>query len=406
MNGMSRRVVITGCGVVSALGMSRNSLFENLLAGKSAVRMMDEWLIPVPAAPVTDFVLPEKLKCRQISRTMSKSAQYCAAAALEAQKDAGWDFFPENRTACIAGSTFGSPLVLEDTFKTLLASGSISDVSPMNFFKTVSHTAAYNAANVLGIDGMVYAPAAACASGLQSVGLAATLIACGECDVAIAGGSEELSHMVSESFILMDAQARQVDGTAADDFPRPFDRQRNGLVCSEGAAMLVLEEYESARKRNAPIIAEISAYAVNRGKNTVTQSESSAVESCLKTLLSKLDKTSIGSGFINAHATGTLQGDQAEAEALRKLFGESLPVSSCKGHLGHTLGAAGALELAAALEMLRRGILINTRNLSDVAAECSGLDHLLEVREKKCDFVLKNSFAFGGINAAMLCCRV
>lgn len=406
MNNLPRRVVITGSGVVSALGKSAGELFENLLAGRSAVKFMSQWQEKVPAAPISDFVLPEKLNRRNLVRSMGKVSQYCAAAALSAMENAGWERFPENgRSVCVIGSTFGSSEVLEDTFKTLLQGRGMNDVSPMNFFKTVSHSAACNTANALGLDGAVYAPAAACASGLQSIGLAATLIACGEADYAIAGGGDELNHLVTESFILMDAHAFCSRENAAS-YPRPFDRNRNGLVCGEGAAVVVLEEYEAAKKRGANIIAEINAYASNRGRDTVTQSDREAVKKCLSMLLAKSPAVVSENCVVNAHATGTLQGDRAEAEALYDVFGSRLPVSSFKGNLGHTLGAAGAVELVAALEMMQRNILLPTVNLSEPGEGCEPLALVRQVREKKCDMLLKNSFAFGGINAVMLCSKI
>lgn len=406
MNKMPRRVVISGSGVVSALGYNAQELFANLLAGSTAVKFMEDWQIKVPAAPITDFVLPEELKKRCWTRTMGRLSQYCAVAATAAVRDSGLQQLPENgRTACVIGSTFGSTGILDDTYNMLLCGGGMNDVSPMNFFKTVSHTAASNTANVLGIDGAVYAPAAACASGLQSIGMAALLIASGEADCAIAGGGEELCQRVVESFILMDAQAR-CNSSEAANYPRPFDCRRNGLVCGEGAAIVVLEEYESARKRGANIIAEIQGYASNRGMNSITQSDSTAIKKCFAMLQEKCDFPTGRKFAVNAHATGTIQGDQAEAEALYDFFGSSVPVSSFKGNLGHTLGAAGAVELIAALEMMHHNIVLPTGNLNNPAAECGKLDLVNSVREEKYDMLLKNSFAFGGINAVMLCSKI
>lgn len=406
MNKLPRRVVITGSGVVSALGCSAQELFANLLAGASAVKLMEDWQIKVPAAPINDFVLPEELNKRCWTRTMGRLSQYCAVAATAAVRDSGLTQLPENgRTACVIGSTFGSTGILDDTYNTLLRGGGMNDVSPMNFFKTVSHTAVCNTANVLGIDGAVYAPAAACASGLQAIGMAALLIASGEADCAVAGGGEELCQRVVESFILMEAQA-QCGNSCAADYPRPFDTTRNGLVCGEGAAVVVLEEYESARKRGANIIAEICGYATNRCWNSITQSDSMAIKKCFAMLQEKCQFPTGRKFAVNAHATGTVQGDQAEAEALYKFFGSNMPVSSFKGNLGHTLGAAGAMELIAALEMMNHNIVLPTRNLSNPAAECCKLDLVNTVREEKYDMLLKNSFAFGGINAVMLCSKI
>lgn len=410
MNGSTRRVVITGRGLISSLGNNVEKVFDRLLAGDSAVRFMDHWPVPAPAAALEE---PERERLfqrlpRSRSRSMGKVALYSALAALDALEDSGLQDISGPETACVAGSTMGSSEVLEETFRTLLLGQGMQNISPMNFFKCSSHTAAYNTANVLGITGAVYAPSAACASGLQSIGLASLLIASGECKIAVAGGSEELSHMVSESFLLMDAHAKAASGNRDfREYPKPFDRERNGLVCGEGSGIVILEEYEHARKRGAVIHGEIVSFASNRGKDTVSQSDTGAVEECLERLFSGSSSDNIKEiSYINAHATGTLQGDRSEAEALRRYFRGSVPVSSLKGALGHTLGASGSLELILTLEMMKRGLILPTLNLKEPSEDCAGLDHVMQVREKPLNCFIKNAFAFGSINASILCRKI
>jgi len=185
--------------------------------------------------------------------------------------------------------------------------------------------------------------------------------------------------------------------------PRPFDAKRDGLVCGEGAGIILLESLESASARNATILAEIFGYDTTASGDHVGQSNPDAMTRCVSGALKNAETAPEEVDYVNAHATATLQGDAAEAEAIRRVFGDSVPVSSLKGHLGHTLGASGALELAATIEMIRRKTIIPTLNLEQPAADCAGINLPVEP-EKNAELrrVVKNSFAFGGVNASLV----
>ncbi|MBO4491633.1 MAG: beta-ketoacyl-[acyl-carrier-protein] synthase family protein [Lentisphaeria bacterium] len=402
MNG-GRRVVITGCGVVSSLGNTPEELYSRLVAGESAVRIMTEWGTGQAAAPVD---LPES-EVRSIPRSkrrfMGRVAILSALAGRKAAESAGLseEEVHSERTGCVVGSTIGSTTEMESSFRTLLVGAGIADMSPMAFFKCASHTTAFNMASLLDIAGAVYSPSAACASGLQAAGIGMAMISSGIQDVVLCGGADEVSPLVSGCFELMEAHA-SAEGQPPDRIARPFERGRNGLVCGEGAGILVLEEYEHARARGARILAEIYSYSSCRCPGSVSQSDSSSILRCMRDVYRQVDFTPAETDYISAHATSTRQGDKAEADALRSVFGESVPVSSLKGHLGHTLAASGTLEIIAVLEMMKHGMLIPTRNLEEVDPECGGLDHVREPRPCRIRRVLKNCFAFGGINSAML----
>jgi 3-oxoacyl-[acyl-carrier-protein] synthase II len=184
---------------------------------------------------------------------------------------------------------------------------------------------------------------------------------------------------------------------------QPFSAHRKGLVCGEGAAVFCLEEYEHAVKRGANIYGEIIGYSSNSGGNGLSQSDAPAIARCMTDTCKSAGISPADIDYISAHVTSTLQGDAAEAAAIREVFGANVPVSSLKGHLGHTLGASGPLEMAAVFEMARHGVLIPTRNLVDVDPACAGIDHLTAPREKPIRIFFKNSFAFGGINASLIC---
>ncbi len=401
MNGL-KRVVITGSGIYSALGLTPGELFDNLAAGKSAVVRggEDEHFLPTAPAPRD----PERFRFlpRTLRRAMAPSACFTAMAGLAAMKDSGFtqDELLGMGAGCAVGSTMGSVSALRDGYA-LVLSGQSDRLSPMHFFKSASHTTAFNLARALGLNGAVYSPCSACASGLQAMGLGAALIAAGQQTVMFCGGADETGSEVSGSFALMYAHAPAEDDPTLS--PQPFSAHRKGLVCGEGAAVFCLEEYEHAVKRGAKIYGEIAGYSSNSGGNGLSQSDAPAIARCMSDTCASAGIAPSDIDYVSAHATSTLQGDAAEAAAIREVFGANVPVSSLKGHLGHTLGASGPLEMAAVFEMARRGVLIPTRNLVDVDPACAGIDHVTAPREKRIRIFFKNSFAFGGINASLIC---
>ncbi len=401
MNGL-KRVVITGSGIYSALGFTPGELFDNLAAGKSAVVRAGEEENFLPTAPAPRD--PERFRVlpRTIRRSMAPAACFTAMAGLAAMQDSGLtqDELLSLSAGCAVGSTMGSVSTLREGYA-LVISGQSDRLSPMHFFKAASHTTAFNLARTLGLNGAIYSPCSACASGLQSMGLGAALIAAGQETVMFCGGADETGSEVSGSFALMYAHAPVEDDPTQSS--QPFSAHRKGLVCGEGAAVFCLEEYEHAVKRGAKIYGEIVGYSSNSGGNGLSQSDAPAIARCMADTCASggIDPADID--YISAHATSTLQGDAAEAAAIREVFGANVPVSSLKGHLGHTLGASGPLEMAAVFEMARHGVLIPTRNLVDIDPACAGIDHLTAPREKRIRIFFKNSFAFGGINASLIC---
>ena len=405
-----RRVVITGSGLTSALGLDVGIFFARLEAGDSAVRLMAEWnenlKITRIAAPV---VLPEGIEKsipRSFRRSMGRMSIYSALAAEKALQSSGLsrEFAASGRCACVIGSTMGSSeSIMEASRMVILNEG--ENMPALQFFKCASHTAAFNTANFLGITGCVLAPAAACASGLQAIGLGRDLILSGAQDPAICGGAEEVTPEVTASFDLMFAAARNFS-VPPEYSSRPFAADRTGLVCGEGAGLVVLEEYEHALRRGADICCEIIGYATCGCGSHVSQSDHGSIVRCMDSAFRDAAVSPAQADYISAHATATLHGDSEEAMAIREFFGSEIPVSSLKGHLGHTLGASGAIELIASMEMMRRGRILPTLNLEHVAADCAGLDHVRSVREQKINIFVKNCFAFGGINATLICRKI
>ena len=398
-----RRIVVTGRGVVSSLGNTPDELYRNLAEGKCAVRSMTEWEGGKLAAPLT--LPPEKAKQipRQYRRSMGNISIYAALAAKAAVEDAALapEELSSGRCGCVIGSTMGSSNCIAETFR-LILSGKAEEIPAPQFFKCVSHTAAFNTAAYLNIQGTVQSPAAACASAVQAVGQARDLIAWGVQDIVVCGGADELSAEVNGSFDMINASLNMSD--SADRIgSRPFDADRVGLVCGEGSGILVLEELEHAKKRGAHIYGEIIGYATCGCSANVSQSDSSAIGRCFDLVCKDAGIPRERIDYISAHATSTIQGDREEAAAIREFFGDRVPVSSLKGNLGHTLGASGTIEMIAVLEMMKHGTILPTLHLENVAEDCGGIRHVQKLGNREIRIFLKNSFAFGGINATLLC---
>jgi len=306
------------------------------------------------------------------------------------------------KIGCAIGSTMGSAKSINDAFEIMLPEKDISQLNSSMFFQCMSHTAAANVAQYLELDGFIMATSAACASSLHAIGTGYDLVRLGRQDLMLCGGAEEVHPTVTGSFDVLMATSSGFNNYPKKT-PRPFDRDRDGLVCGEGSGVLVLEEYGRAVRRNARIYAEIIGYSTNGNGSHVSRSNKDSMVKCMKQALSEAGITKEDIDYINAHATATLQGDKEEAEAIAEVFGPSVPVSSLKGYIGHTLGASGAIELIASLQMMQKGVIYPTLNLENISPECTGINHVTRPVTKKIDTILKNCFAFGGINAALVC---
>ena len=272
----------------------------------------------------------------------------------------------------------------------------------MQFFQCLSHTVAMNLAQYLGLQGVLLSTNAACASGLQAIGTAFDLIRSGRQDAVFCGGAEELHPTVTGSFDMLMAASTEYNDRP-DEASRPFDAARDGLVCGEGAGILLLEERDRALERGAPVYAEVLGFHTCSGGSHISESHREGIGRCMAGALDDAGCAPADVDYVSAHATATRQGDGEEAAAIGALLGDRVPVSSLKGHLGHTLGASGAIELIAAISGLRKGEIFPTRNLTCVAEECRGIRHVTALEPTSARCLMKNSFAFGGINASLVC---
>ncbi len=402
-----KRVVITGVGSISSLGENTEDFIKGLKDNKSGVAIMDNWddFVGLNSRVAAPAIMPNiKTIPRTTRRTMGKTGLLAALSAKEATENAqlNEENLTSGRCGCIMGSTMGGAESLYEAFEIMLPEKDLSLMPSTQFFKCVSHTAAMNTAKYLGISGVVMATSAACASSLQAIGVGYDLIKSGRQDIMICGGAEETHVSVTGSFDVLFATSATYNDKP-NETPRPFDKDRDGLVCGEAGASIVLEDYDHAIARNAEIYGELIGYATCGSGSHVTQSNSDAIQKCI---LLALDDAKIGIkdvDYINAHATATLQGDAAEVDAIKNIFGNSTPVSSLKGYLGHTLAASGCLEFIASLYMMKENTIYPTRNLEEESSDCTGIQHVKKTINKNIDIFLKNCFAFGGINAVLIC---
>ena len=399
-----RRVAVTGIGLCSPLGCGQEEVMRALRSCKNAVQELPELreyrnMNCVLGAPVT-AELPSYP--RRKTRSMGRLGIMAVAAAERAIEDAGLPGSPElsDGTAGVAcGSSAGTMSGMRDVAEFLTGKDIVS-LNATTYVQIMPHTCAVNISLFFGITGRIIATSTACTSGSQALGYAYEAIGCGAQDLMVAGGAEELSPLSVGVFDALYATSGTRDPSRA---PRPFDTNRDGIVVGEGAGMLILEEYDHAVRRGARIYAEIVGFATNADATHVTSPDSSGMERCMRLALKNAGLVPENIGYINAHGTGTAQGDLAEGQAMCRIFGNGTPVATLKGYMGHTLGAAGALEAAMSIMMQRAGWFAPNLNLADPDPEIGDLDYIRgEGRTLDTEYVMSNNFAFGGVNTSLI----
>ena len=402
-----RRVVVTGMAGITALGDSWAKVEQRLRSGHNAVRRMPEWdcfetLNTRLGAPIDDFRVPEHYP-RKMVRSMGRVSLLSVRASEVALADAGLLDDPairDGRMGVAYGSSSGS-LEPVKVFGKMLETSSMQGVTSTSYIQMMPHTAAVNIGLFFGLKGRVIPTSSACTSGSQGIGYAYEAIRFGRQTLMLAGGAEELSGPGAAVFDTLFATSSRND--TPDATPRPFDRDRDGLVVGEGAATLVLEEYEHARARGAKIYAEIVGFACNSDGSHVTQPEPETMAGVMQQALADAGLPPTAIGYISAHGTATDRGDIAESLATARVIGSHTPISSMKSYLGHSLGACGAIEAWWTIEMMRRQWFAPTINLANPDPACAELDHVLGAgRAIDTEYVISNNFAFGGINTSII----
>jgi 3-oxoacyl-[acyl-carrier-protein] synthase II len=406
------KVVITGIGAVSPFGNGVAVLTEGVFANRSGVVNLGSlWREQISditcevGAPVS-VELNEKKVPRDLRRNMGRVAIFACLSAKEAINRAGLTEaqLTSGDYGVSFASTTGSSKSIIDFTTRIIQEKSLSSIKSGHFFQIMSHTTAANVANFFNIKGRVLSPNCACSSAAQSIGLAYEAVKYGLQKGMICGGADELHVNTSATFDLLQAASCHYNDRPGQT-PRPFDQGRDGTVCGEGGGALVLESEISALTRGASILGEIVGFVTFSSGAHMSRVTEKDLIGGMEKLFSESDCSPAEVDYINAHGTGTILGDAEESIALEKIFtrqGYHPYISSLKGHLGHTLGASAALELIVCLDMIRKGRLIPTKNLEKPDPKCGKIDYLTEYINVRPNLIMKDSFAFGGINSILL----
>lgn len=406
-----KRVVVTGMGCVSALGSDWAEVDARLKSGRNAICHMADWdqydgLFTRLAGPVLDFKKPAHYS-RKAVRTMGRVALLSVRASEMALQDANLLEDPvlaSGRAGISYGSSTGSTDAIAD-FGNMLLNKKTTGLNATSYIRMMGHTAPVNIGVFFGIKGRVYTTSSACTSSSQGIGYGFEAIRHGLQDVMVCGGAEELCPTEAAVFDTLYATSTRND--APELTPRPFDRDRDGLVIGEGAATLVLEELEHARARGATIYAEVVGFATNSDGMHVTQPDLDSICRVLRLALEDAQLDAAAIDYVSAHGTATDRGDVAESQATLRVLGAKTPISALKSYTGHTLGACGATEAMATVNMLRDGWFHPTLNLENVDPACADIDYITGAgREIDGEYAMSNNFAFGGINTSIIFKRV
>ena len=412
---MTRRVLVTGLGLVTSLGQEVDTFWRRLLAGESGISPIERFdasAYPVRFAGEVKGFDPEKYIDKRETRHMDRFAQMALAAAIQAVTDSGLDLknLPDPfRAGAIVGSGIGGLAEFEEQHVRLIEKGPLR-VSPFMVPKLMINAAAGHISILYGIKGPNCGVANACASANNAIGQAFWTVQGGEADIMITGGSEAaLTPMGLAGFCA--ARALSVRNDEPQRASRPFDRGRDGFVLAEGAGILVLEEYQHAMKRGATPYAEVIGFGMSGDGLHIVQPdpEGRGAAGAMRAMLDDAQAPADTVDYINAHGTATLLGDVAETKAIKAVFGDQarkLAISSTKSSVGHLLGASGGVEFVATALAIRHQIAPPTINLEESDPECD-LDYVpLKARPMTIRRAASNSFGFGGHNASLLLQRV
>jgi 3-oxoacyl-[acyl-carrier-protein] synthase II len=403
-----KRVVITGMAGFSPIGTDWDAISANLKNMRTGIVHMDSWdayegLNTRLGAPVSDFS-NVKHYTRKQTRSMGRVSLMATRTAELALEDAGLGDDPkikDGRMGVAYGSSAGTPRAIAD-FGNMIINKSVDGINATTYIKMMAHTAPVNISVFFGLTGRVYTTSSACTSGSQGLGYAYEAIRDGHQQMMIAGGAEELD--ATEAAVFDTLFATSTKNKFPGQSPRPFDKDRDGLVIGEGACSMVLESLESALARGAKIHAEIVGFGTNSDGTHVTQPQQATQERAMQAALTSAEQLSPDAiGYISAHGTATDRGDIAETCATRAVFRRKVPISSLKSFTGHTLGACGALEAMVSIRMLNENWAHATANLKNPDPECAELDYIMDTpRDLETEFFMSNNFAFGGINTSLI----
>lgn len=398
-----RRVVVTGLGIISPLGLNVEENWKNLSEGRSGIgpiQSVDFTRAPMRFQNGAEVRGYDPLKHFEGGKEayIDRFAQFSVVAARQAMRDSGLELTPalKEQAAIVCGSAVGGQSAIEAGFEDLWVSDR-GRVHPLTIPKTMANAGASHISMDLGLSGPAYTVSTACSSANHAIGQAFRLVRDGEAEMAMTGGSEAM-------FTIGMLKAWEAMRVIAPDTCRPFSKDRRGMILGEGGAMMVLEPLEAAKARGAKIYAEICGFGMTSDAHHLTQPAMHGPSRAMRAALREAGLAPEEIGYINAHGTGTPGNDPVETAAIHDVFGghaKKLGVSSTKSMHGHALGAAGAIEAVATILAMKHGILPPTANFTVADPECD-LDYIPnEPRKQQVSAALSNSFAFGGLNAVI-----
>ena len=403
-----RRVVVTGGGILSALGNNWTTILSNLKAKKNFIHYVKEWderypLMNTRLASLIDFEIDRNKYSRKALRGMGRVSQMalvCTDAALEDAELLGSEELSQGMTGIAYGSSIGSVDPLMDMYA-MLVTNDTSKVSSSTYIKAMPQTCAANLEVYYHLTGRIIISNTACTSGSLSIGYAYETIQSGKQDIMIAGGAEEFSPMTTATFDTLFSTSTK--NSTPELTPSAYDIHRDGLVIGEGACTLILEEYEHAKKRGAKIYAEIVGFGTTTDGTHITSPNQPTIARALQLALNDANLSPEKIGYINTHGTGTTLGDITETAATYEVFKRAVPVSTVKNYIGHTLGACGAIESWLTINMMNEGWFLPNLNLKEVDPKCAPLDYITgNGRNIDTEYVMNNNFAFGGVNTSLI----
>ncbi len=404
---MSRRVVITGMGGITSLGRDWSKIKANLKNGISGIRHQPEWeqikgMKTHIGGDIPDFEVPKHYP-RKKMRSAGRVSTLAIVATENALADANLTDHPavtDGSTGISYGSGSGSPPAYEK-FVSALLKKTMSGVTSTTYIKMMSHAVAANLGVFFGASGRIIPTNSACTSGSQGIGYAYESIKFGRQKVMIAGGAEEISVAINMVFDIMFATS--TNNANPGEACRPFDKDRDGMVTGEGAATLILEDYEFAKSRGAKIYGEIVGFGCNSDGIHITHPAREGMANVMKLALEDANLPPEAIGYINAHGTATQIGDITESNATMDVLGNKTPISGLKGYFGHCLGACGAIEAWLGMNMLNDGWFAPNKNLDNLNDECAELNYIRgSGLELDAEYSISNNFAFGGVNTSLI----
>ncbi len=410
---MERRVVITGCSGITPIGCSKADILKHLESGTSGVgRIRDDELLVEQLNTSVFGTVDEELAYdfpRKYRKTMGPVSLAACRVVDDVIKQSGLDrtFLSSGRVGVSFGSSHGSTVVLKKVYQACFNAQSTDmfSLSAADYLKSMVHTTAVNITRMFGITGRVISSPSACTPSSQSIGFGYEMIKLGVQDAMICGGSEEYDTTTVAVFDNLLACSTHYNDTPHKT-PRPFHAEGDGLVVGVGAGAVMLEEFESARKRGAVILGEVIGFSTNNNGGNLIMPDLAGVTQVLEMGLENAQINADQIDFISAHATATRIGDVIEARAINNVYGNKPWVSGLKSYMGHTIAACGVIETILTLYMMEKGFIVPTLNLDQVDDRCAMIRHTPQLMETNIQYAAVQNFAFGGINTSLILKRL